>query len=197
MPDDADLQTALRRIAGHRNSPPPSAACPPTAAARPAHVHDVRKRIKKLRGLLRLLEPGFRAFRAENAAPARRGQALASLRDSTVRLATFDSLFPEAPDPSRACARHLHVGGRGRPRPRLHRCRPRHAGRHPRPHRNLAPRRQGYSHPRQGPRPPAAAPSRPRPRPKPTPPSRRCTNGASRPSTSGIRRASSPPSGPR
>jgi CHAD domain-containing protein len=96
-PGDDNLQSALRRIAASELTAA-IARLPADGAAPPAHVHDVRKRIKKLRGLLRLLEPGFRRFRDENAALRDAGQTLASLRDSAVRLATFDGLFPEVPD---------------------------------------------------------------------------------------------------
>lgn len=97
-PSDADLGHALRRIAAGELTAA-LARLPENAAPPPAHVHDVRKRIKKLRGLLRLLEPGFPDFRHENAALRDAGRALASLRDSAVRLATFDTLFPEVPEP--------------------------------------------------------------------------------------------------
>ncbi|MCC5973993.1 MAG: CHAD domain-containing protein [Rubellimicrobium sp.] len=45
-------------------------------------VHEVRKRIKRMRGLLQLVRPGFEDYARENAA----------LRDSDVTLATLDSL---------------------------------------------------------------------------------------------------------
>lgn len=96
-PTDADLGHALRRIAASELTAA-LARLPEGAAPPPAHIHDVRKRIKKLRGLLRLLEPGFPAFRDENAALRDAGRALAALRDSAVRLATFDALFPEVPE---------------------------------------------------------------------------------------------------
>ncbi len=96
LPEDHTLQSALRRIAGdeiasalaHLAAPGPIAA---------TGVHDVRKRVKKLRGLLRLLRPGFEDFAEENAALRDAARSLSGLRDAEVRLATFNRIFPETP----------------------------------------------------------------------------------------------------
>lgn len=66
-------------------------------ATAPGTVHGLRKRIKKLRGLLRLVAPRFDGFRAENAALRDAGRLIAGLRDAQVRAATFARL---APDPA-------------------------------------------------------------------------------------------------
>lgn len=63
----------------------------------PQAVHDVRKRAKKLRGLLRLLQGSFPDHARENAALRDAGRLLALRRDAEVRLATFDRLFPGTP----------------------------------------------------------------------------------------------------
>ncbi len=91
--DDASLTAALHRLAEGELSAAlarlPSGQMPDGAG-----VHDVRKRIKKLRGLLRLLRSGLPAYEAENAALREAAAGLSSLRDAAVRLATFDALVP-------------------------------------------------------------------------------------------------------
>ncbi len=94
---DDRLQTALRRIATSEIDAALS-QLPPDAAPTPGGVHDIRKRMKKLRGLARLLRPGFPDHAAENAALRDVAQHLSVQRDAAVRLATFDGLFPELPD---------------------------------------------------------------------------------------------------
>ena len=80
----------------------------------PQAVHDVRKRTKKLRGLLRLLEGRFPGHARENAALRDAGRLLAQRRDTEVRLATFDRLFPDGP-PALAPLRRLLVLDRDAP----------------------------------------------------------------------------------
>jgi CHAD domain-containing protein len=55
-------------------------------------VHEMRKAVKKLRGLLRLVRPVLREARAENAALREAGRGLSSLRDAAVLLATAEAL---------------------------------------------------------------------------------------------------------
>jgi CHAD domain-containing protein len=95
--DDLSLTAALHRIAGSELSRA-LAAIPDQRATPPAGIHDVRKRIKKVRGLLRLLRPGLRDYQVENAALREAAQSISGLRDSAVRLATLDMLFPDLPD---------------------------------------------------------------------------------------------------
>lgn len=94
-PDDPSLQQALRRIADEELRAAlrvlDNTGLPPQA------VHDVRKRAKKLRGLLRLLQGSFPGHARENAALRDAGRLLALRRDAEVRLATFDRLFPGTP----------------------------------------------------------------------------------------------------
>jgi CHAD domain-containing protein len=100
--DDRDLTDALRRIARSELD----AALARLAEAEtpsPTAVHEVRKHVKKLRGLFRLVRPGFAAFRAETAALRGAAQSLSGLRDAEVRLATFDRLV--------ARDRPEHLGG--------------------------------------------------------------------------------------
>jgi CHAD domain-containing protein len=55
-------------------------------------VHEMRKAVKKLRGLLRLVRPVLREAREENATLREAGRGLSSLRDAAVLLATAEAL---------------------------------------------------------------------------------------------------------
>jgi CHAD domain-containing protein len=65
-----------------------------TAAA----IHDLRKHVKRLRGLIRMVKPGFSAFADENARLRDIGRSMADLRDSDVMIATLDALVTGAED---------------------------------------------------------------------------------------------------
>ncbi len=104
--DDETLTDTLRRIAREELSSALS-QLPAHGTAAPKGVHDIRKRVKKLRGLLRLVRPGFETFAVENAALRETAQGLSALRDATVRLATFDRLFPEPPETLSQLRAHL------------------------------------------------------------------------------------------
>ena len=94
-PDDPSLQKALRRIADEELRA--ALAVLDDSGLSPRAVHDVRKRAKKLRGLLRLLQGSFPDHARETAALRDAGRLLAMRRDAEVRLATFDRLFPDSP----------------------------------------------------------------------------------------------------
>jgi CHAD domain-containing protein len=135
--EDATLEASLRRIAGEELS---AALAQLDGGAGPdaAGVHDIRKRIKKLRGLLRLVRPGFADYAAENAALRDTARDLSALRDAEVRIATFDKVAgsPCPPGLARARARLLahrdevlaHPAGVEAPRAALARLRERAAG---------------------------------------------------------------------
>lgn len=53
-------------------------------------VHQVRKRCKKVRGLVRLVRPAFRAYRQENAAYRDAAAELSFLRDTEALIETYD-----------------------------------------------------------------------------------------------------------
>ncbi len=55
-------------------------------------VHQVRKRCKKLRGLLRLVRPAFPAYADENAAFRDAARLLSGVRDAAVMVETYDAL---------------------------------------------------------------------------------------------------------
>lgn len=62
------------------------------AMEREAVVHEVRKRCKKLRALIRLVRPGFPAFSHENVAFRDMAKALAGVRDQDVLILTADKV---------------------------------------------------------------------------------------------------------
>lgn len=55
-------------------------------------VHQVRKRCKKLRGLLRIVRPVFSDYKAENRCFRDAARSLSSLRDAEALLETYDDL---------------------------------------------------------------------------------------------------------
>jgi CHAD domain-containing protein len=88
---DRSVEAAVRRIAG-RELDRAIAALDAAPVPAPAAVHAIRKRIKKLRGLLRLVQPVFNDFPAANAALRDAGRHLSGQRDAAVRIATFGRL---------------------------------------------------------------------------------------------------------
>ena len=62
-------------------------------------VHETRKALKRLRALVRLLEPelGAQAFARENAALRDAGRRLAGARDAEVMVGTLDALIAAPP----------------------------------------------------------------------------------------------------
>lgn len=89
---DASLTEALRRIVRQEIAPVLDHLQEDNLA--PPVVHDIRKRVKKLRGLLRLVRHGMRDVQAaENVILRDAAQALSGSRDAAVRLATFDRLM--------------------------------------------------------------------------------------------------------
>lgn len=77
----------------------------------PAGIHDIRKRVKKLRALLRLLRTGLpRIQPAETVLLRDAARLLAVQRDASVRLATLDSLMQDGDGPEMLALRaHLAV----------------------------------------------------------------------------------------
>lgn len=113
-PKDKSFQQTVRRIAGEqlaraieeaRAAPPnPDAASHPDqqtggAAATVTEglterqrVHQLRKRIKKVRGLIRMVRPAFSDYAKENAALRDVGRLLAPHREVQSLIAAFDAL---------------------------------------------------------------------------------------------------------
>lgn len=99
---DQSVEAGFRRIAGEQIGKA-LASLEATGAARPDAVHDVRKRCKKLRGLVRIVRPSFAGFEEENAAFRDIAGLLGSLRDTEVLQETYDAVTGDrdaAPDRS-------------------------------------------------------------------------------------------------
>ncbi|WP_158238393.1 MULTISPECIES: CHAD domain-containing protein [Luteimonas] len=88
---DSDPQAAVRRIAREQVEAALQGIDRHDADTAPV-IHDVRKRCKKVRGLLRLVRPGLATYRLENAAFRNIAAPLGPLRDAGVRVDTFDAL---------------------------------------------------------------------------------------------------------
>lgn len=88
---DGSEQSALRRIAQEQIERALRAADDPATGAQAA-IHDIRKRCKKVRGLLRLVRPCFAAYRDENAVFRAIAQPLGPPRDADVLVDTFDRI---------------------------------------------------------------------------------------------------------
>lgn len=93
--DDATVEAGVRRIAAEQIDRAIDEIDDPKIDRRTA-VHQVRKRMKKLRGLIRLVRPGFPAHAEENAALRDAARRLSGLRDRDVLLATHDALVASA-----------------------------------------------------------------------------------------------------
>lgn len=130
---DASMQSALRRIACGQVTAAIAAIDDP-GHARADTVHTVRKACKKVRGLLRLVRPGFEGFRAENAAFRDIARGVSGLRDADTLVATCDSLVARHADAVDAVAlvalrhrlaslRRAAGGDAGDPQRLLARCR--------------------------------------------------------------------------
>ncbi|MFP4304479.1 MAG: CHAD domain-containing protein [Rhodosalinus sp.] len=92
--EDADptLGDAVRRIALEQVQRAQREAADPDLA--PGHaIHQIRKRCKKLRGLIRMVRPGFPAYAEENAAIRDLARGLSGLRDLEALIETHDRLM--------------------------------------------------------------------------------------------------------
>jgi CHAD domain-containing protein len=89
--DDANVEQGMRRIATEQIDKALMEASAPLADFDKT-VHQLRRRCKNLRGLLRMVRPGFKAFKAEDGAIRTIAGQLAQIRDATVMVETFDRL---------------------------------------------------------------------------------------------------------
>jgi hypothetical protein len=94
-PEDASVEDALRRIV--REEAQNALDQVSGEGDLSARVHEMRKTVKKLRGLLRLVRPVFLEARAENAVLRDAGQGLSGLRDAAVQFATAEKLSRDLP----------------------------------------------------------------------------------------------------
>ncbi|MGN6467421.1 MAG: CHAD domain-containing protein [Rhizobiaceae bacterium] len=90
--NDNSAQKAVRRIARDQFE---RAVAELADAGLPLEekVHQLRKRCKKLRGLMRLVRPAFAEYGAENAKIRDIAGLLSFLRDADVMIATYDALM--------------------------------------------------------------------------------------------------------
>lgn len=96
-PSDPTTEAAFRRVAVEQlDKAFAEAGCGPEDAAKA--IHSVRKRCKRLRGLLRLVRHSFPDYRRENAAVRDAAAGLSSLRDADVLSATFDKVAGDLAD---------------------------------------------------------------------------------------------------
>lgn len=88
---DRTIADGVRRIACAQIDAATAILSAPDRDTAPS-IHGLRKHVKRLRGLIRIIKPGFPAFSAENAFLRDIGRSLADLRDSDVMIATLDAL---------------------------------------------------------------------------------------------------------
>ncbi len=88
---DRSSGAAVRRIADELLSRSIALAEGPPEPAL-SRVHEIRKRLKKARALLRLVRPGFPGYAAENAALRDTGRMISQARDAEVLVATLAAL---------------------------------------------------------------------------------------------------------
>lgn len=109
-PSDPDVEKALHRIADEQFAGALRAV--ESDGPMPPRVHEMRKSVKKLRGLLRLVRPAFKRFKAENTALRDAARGLTVLREADVNLRTLDRLLPETDlAPASATALRAAVAG--------------------------------------------------------------------------------------
>ena len=95
---DPGLEGAVRRVAWEQAQRGADAA---DDDGRPIaeRVHEVRRRTKKLRALIRLVRPGLRGARRENRTLRGVARALAGVRDRRVLLETLDTVLRSMEEP--------------------------------------------------------------------------------------------------
>ncbi|MAF30483.1 MAG: hypothetical protein CL820_05290 [Croceicoccus sp.] len=89
---DDGVGNAVRRIADEQIG---KALASIDSAQRAEAVHDVRKRCKKLRGLIRLVRPAFGGYSDENAAFRDTARMISGARDAKVMQDTYDLLMSD------------------------------------------------------------------------------------------------------
>src|SRR3546814_13842801 len=87
----------MRRIAGEQIE---KALASVEARDRSDAIHDIRKRCKKLRGLVRLVRPVFDGYAQENAGFRRLADSISAARDSKVMQDNCDRLNRDSSAPS-------------------------------------------------------------------------------------------------
>jgi CHAD domain-containing protein len=95
--DDGTVEQGLQRIATEQIDKALMEASAPEAEF-DATVHQLRRRCKNLRGLLRIVRPELKAFKDEDSAVSIIASQLSHARDAAVMLETFDGLAKETSD---------------------------------------------------------------------------------------------------
>lgn len=90
-PGEKNITRALRRIARQRVEAS-LALFEGSDMDEARRIHELRKNVKKLRGLIRLVRPVFADYAEENRALGEAGRAIGHLRDADVRAAGLDAL---------------------------------------------------------------------------------------------------------
>jgi CHAD domain-containing protein len=90
--DDPSVQDSVRRIARSQFGSAME-EIGDSDLDRSEAVHQVRKRCKKLRGLIRLVRPAFEDYAAENAFLRDLARSISHVRDADVRLETYDKVM--------------------------------------------------------------------------------------------------------
>jgi CHAD domain-containing protein len=90
--DDDTVQDGLRRIATDQIDKA-IGECHDDTLDEHQTVHKVRKRCKKLRGLIRLVRPGFDEYATENAHYRDAAHTLSILRDTEATIESYDALL--------------------------------------------------------------------------------------------------------
>lgn len=102
---DETISDGVRRIAHEQIGKALAGLDDPSRDEVVEAVHDVRKRCKKLRGLVRLVRPAMGDdYKQANVAFRDAARQLSSIRDAHALLGTFDDLLAATPAPSSADA---------------------------------------------------------------------------------------------
>jgi CHAD domain-containing protein len=98
---DETISDGVRRIAREQLEAALDGLAAPSRDEVAGVVHDVRKRCKKVRGLIRLVRPAMGTqYRKVNATVRDAARELSSIRDAHALLATFDDLLAAAVPPA-------------------------------------------------------------------------------------------------
>ncbi|WP_177213189.1 CHAD domain-containing protein [Celeribacter neptunius] len=100
------MTRALRRLAADRLDRAIAETAAHSLEDRMRAVHNIRRRIKELRGLLRLVQPDFKGFHDSDRALRDIARELSEMRDAKVRLDTFLQLADLVDLSSPSCTRY-------------------------------------------------------------------------------------------
>lgn len=93
---DDDIASGLQRMAGEQIDRALASLDDP-ALAEDRRIHEARKRIKKTRGLLRLVRPDLPVFKRERRDLRKAARTLAVVRDQDALIETYDRIMDDTP----------------------------------------------------------------------------------------------------